>query len=365
MDEKIKRIEKWAKGKQAGPFLIEVWPTNRCNLRCWMCGTWAHRRRLKESGIEYNPRNEMQLEVKEERLLKLVEEAHELDAKEFLITGGGEPFVRKETTLKLMKKIKDFNMAGNLNTNGTLLSERDIKKIVQMGWDRIMFSIDAPNSRDNDFIRGVKGTFKKAKTTLKLFKQYKKRFSSEKPHIVFNTVLTNKIFDKIKEMIVFASEVGCEDVTFIPLIIYDDSVKILEMNEEQNKIFQANLDEAIELSLQIGVNTNLFHLKKSSEDVIMPSVETKTQKNLPPCFEPFLHFLVKGNGEATFCCMVEGSPENIKEKSLSEIWFGEYFEEERKNFVEKKIREECKFCVFTQSIRNREIGEKLLEFKVF
>ncbi|MEM5855445.1 MAG: SPASM domain-containing protein, partial [Candidatus Aenigmatarchaeota archaeon] len=64
-------------------------------------------------------------------------------------------------------------------------------------------------------------------------------------------------------------------------------------------------------------------------------------------------------GEATFCCMIENSPENIKEKSLREIWFGKYFDQQRRNFINKVVREECKFCVFTQFVKNREIRRKL------
>lgn len=89
MEERIERLRKWSENK-VGPFIVEIWPTNRCNLKCIMCGTWANRRRLEEKEIKYNPKEEMKSEVSEKRLIKLVEEANDLDAREFLITGGGE-----------------------------------------------------------------------------------------------------------------------------------------------------------------------------------------------------------------------------------------------------------------------------------
>jgi len=364
MEEKIERLKLWLNGK-AGPFLIEIWPTNRCNLRCVMCGTWANRRKMEEKGIKFNPLEEMKNEVSEERLLKLVREAKELGAKEFLITGGGEPFVRKATTLQLMNEVKTLNLFGNLNTNGTLLKKEDIRKIIEIGWDMLMFSVDAPNSKTHDFIRGMEGCFQKVKENLILIKKEKKRVRKDKPKIVFNTVLSNKVYDKIDEMIRFASKVGCEDITFIPLIPYDEEARKIELNEEQKIWLKKKMEYFINFSRKFGINTNLDELNfylfaDKMDEVILKEIENSPEDLAhSACFEPFLHFLIKANGEATFCCMIENSPENIKEKSLEEIWFGKYFNEQRKNFVNKHLKEECKFCVFSQFVRNRQIRNVL------
>jgi MoaA/NifB/PqqE/SkfB family radical SAM enzyme len=366
MEERIRRLKEWIENKRAGPFLIEIWPTNRCNLRCIMCGTWANRRRLEEEGIKYNPIEEMKNEVSEKRLLNLVAEAKELNVKEFLITGGGEPLIRKDTTLKLMKKIKAMGFFGNLNTNGTLFTREDMNDIVGIGWDMIMFSLDAPDAKTHDYIRGMKGCFKKVEENLLVFKKLKKKLRSDKPKIVFNTVLNNKIYDKIDKLIKFASQVECESITFIPLIPYDEVTRKIELNDHQKLKLSRKLKKIINVSKKLGVNTNLNELNFSVSGGKMNEAILNEIKNSPrdlvhvPCFEPFLHFLVKANGEATFCCMIENSSENIKEKSLSEIWFGKYFNEQRKNFINKKIREECKFCVFSQFLRNKETRENLV-----
>lgn len=364
MEERIERLKMWLKGK-AGPFLIEIWPTNRCNLRCIMCGTWANRRKMEEKGIKYDPNEEMKNEVSEERLLNLVEESKELGAKEFLITGGGEPFVRKATTLKLMEKIKALNLFGNLNTNGTLLTKDDIKKIINVEWDMMMFSIDAPDASIHDYIRGLNGCFEKVKENLLLIKKEKKKLKKEKPKIVFNTVLSNKIYDKIDKLIEFASGVGCEDITFIPLIPYDEQARKIELSEKQKLGLKEKIEKLLRISRKFGINTNLAELNLSFSNNKMDETILKEIKDSPkdlphsPCFEPFLHLLVKANGETTFCCMIENSPENIKEKSLEKIWFGKYFDEQRRNFVNKIIRKECKFCVYSQFMRNWKIREVL------
>jgi MoaA/NifB/PqqE/SkfB family radical SAM enzyme len=364
MEERIERLKMWLKGK-AGPFLIEIWPTNRCNLKCIMCGTWANRRKMEEKGMKYNPKEEMRNEVSEERLLNLVREAKQLGAREFLITGGGEPFIRKATTLKLMNEIKTLNLSGNLNTNGTLLNKEDIKKIIEMGWDMLMFSIDAPDSKTHDFIRGMKGCFQKVKENLILIKKEKKRMKVDKPKIVFNTVLSNKICDKIDKLIKFASKVDCEDITFIPLIPYDKKARKIELNEKQKIELKKRMENLMNISRKFEINTNLSELDfcistdKMNEAILREIENSPKDLAHSACFEPFLHFLVKANGEATFCCMIENSPENIKEKSLEEIWFGEFFNKERGDFINKSIKSECKFCVFSQFTKNKKIREML------
>ena len=362
MDPKIEKLKLWMSGKKVGPYLVEIWPTNRCNLKCLMCGTWAHRRQLEKQGIRYDPLSEIRLEVSKNRLLKLVKEAKDLNVKEFLITGGGEPFIRKNTTLKLMERIKKQKMFGNLNTNGTLLSKKDIEKIVSISWDIIMFSVDAPDAKTHDFIRGVPGTFSKLLSTISYFNKTKKKLKKDKPKIVFNTVLTNRIHTSLDKMIEFASNVGCESITFIPLIAYDEISKILEFSTEQKKEFKKNAKKAIKISKELGINTNLESLLNPKFD--KKRVEKEIEKSPKDfihslCFEPFLHLIVKGNGETTACPMLEGSPENIKEKTLKQIWFGDYFDSLRRRFINRKMPNECENCVFMQFERNKIIREKL------
>ena len=57
-----------------------------------------------------------------------------------------------------------------------------------------------------------------------LLKHHKEKLNKQKPKIVFNTVLTNKNFDKILDIIKLAYDVKCEDITFIPLIEFDENL---------------------------------------------------------------------------------------------------------------------------------------------
>ena len=53
------------------------------------------------------------------------------------------------------------------------------------------------------------------------------------------------------------------------------------------------------------------------------------------------------------------SDENIKGRSLKEIWFGEYFETLRKALQNNELPDGCRTCILTQEVKNRELGDEL------
>lgn len=368
MKEKIKRLVIWSKGGKVGPLSLEIWPTNRCNLKCVMCGTWASRRKAMEKGLIYKPEEEKKRELPDKIWLKIVDEAIKLDVKEFLITGGGEPLMRKGTVIKLMEKIKECGAYGTLNTNGTLLSQKDVLKFINIGWDMIIFSLDGPNGKTHDAIRNVKGTFNKVKKILLEIKKQKIKLKVEKPKVVFNTVILNKNFEKLQKLVEFASLVGCEDITFIPLITFDKSVEKYKLSSLQRFKLSKIIDRVEKLSQQLGVHTNILQFRENPigdtsrmNELILSEVKSSSGFASIPCYEPFLHLLITPDGLTTSCCMLAGKgvKEDFTSKGLKDIWFGEWFNNLREQFLRKELPIECGTCVFSQFIRNKELREEI------
>ena len=149
-NKKMKRLIEWARGNKSPPYSIDINPTDKCNLKCLSC--WQRSEKFKVIDSSY--------ELSDNKLLSIVKEALDFGVEEFEITGGGEPLMRKEITLKMMKIIKDSGKTGNITTNGTLFDKESIKFLVKIGWDKVTFSIDGPNQKMNDYLRG-KGAFEK------------------------------------------------------------------------------------------------------------------------------------------------------------------------------------------------------------
>jgi len=356
MDEKIRRLLEWARGKKAPPFTLDINPTDRCNFKCLHC--WQ--RSFEKIDSSY--------ELSDKKLLEIVKEALKFGVEEFEITGGGEPMMRKELTLKIMEIIKKNKKFGNITTNGSLFNLADAKKIVKIGWDRVTFSLDGPDAKSNDAVRG-KGTFEQVMRSINLFNQIKERTGKKLPIIKFNVVVTNKNYNKIEEIIELAKRVNCSIVHFDSLTIHSENGKKLKLNRKQEKEFEKKSKATKKLAEKYGIWTDVNFLtpnflEKSNEmkDLLEKESDSKNFFSLV-CYEPWWHLVIKTDGSAQPCCLYDEKKENVKSKSLREIWFGSYFEKIRNNMRKKKFSKYCSICNAGQVFENRRIRNELTWMK--
>ena len=364
MNEKLKRLKNWAEGNKSKPYRLEIHPTNRCNLKCRMCGTrasWREEEKSMDQIIKENRSREMD----DSRLLQLIQEASKIDVKRVLLTGGGEPFVRKDLVLQMMRDIKKNDIFGNINTNGALLGEEDISGIIDIGWDLIMFSLDAPRAETHDYIRNKEGTFNKAAKNILRFKELKEKEGTDKPEVVLNTVLTERNYRQMPELVEFAKEAECNDLTLIPLI---DSDKYPELKIKDNKKVSKHLKKAQEIANERNLHTNIEDVlskyeKEKEENKGQENRDNKHESNFSeiPCFEPFLNMVVRMDGTTNPCCMIESGGENLKEKNLKEIWNSEYFKHLREKFRQEGYPEVCSECILSKETRNQDFRRELKE----
>lgn len=368
MDVKIDKLVEWKKNSGTGPFRLEIHPTNRCNLKCKMCGTravWEEEDKDMSEIIEHNRESEMS----DEKLVNLIEQAANHDVERILLTGGGEPFIRKDLVLDMMKKIKEKEIFGNLNTNGTLLKKKDLERIVKMKWDLIMFSIDSPYAAVHDYIRGKKGAYHQAVKSILYINEFKEKYNIDLPEIAFNTVLTDENYEQIPELVLLASKLNCNDLTLFPLI-NEEKHEELKIKDTDHLI--CKLDKAMDLANRKGLHNNFEDVKDQIEtdENVRSDSSADSEHNVEDsddngsfvdvsCFEPFLNMVIKMDGSVTPCCMIDEVSDNIKGKSFEDVWYGDYFTELRSDFRNDIIPEGCSECMLSKEVRNEDIRSSL------
>jgi radical SAM protein with 4Fe4S-binding SPASM domain len=62
------------------------------------------------------------------------------------------------------------------------------------------------------------------------------------------------------------------------------------------------------------------------------------------CYYPWYNISIFADGRALPCFILKDKGENVREKSLKEIWFGKYFNEIREIFLKNKLKEDCSKC---------------------
>lgn len=355
MNEKIlEKLKGWKKGK-SDPEKVQIYPTNKCNLKCIFCA-----QRLEDYGYE--------TEVSKERWLEVTEEISNMDVNRILISGGGEPFCRRETTLEMMRIAKENGLEGRLITSGVIMDREICESVVEMEWDTLVFSIDGADASTHDFLRGREGTFGKVIRNVRRLNQIKD--GQKLPRLEINFVLNRKNYEEIPEMIKLVDELDFGSINFEPITVNNLKDKKLKLNEgERKKLRQEIIPEATRLieSENILISTNLDILKdikaeKAGEmkEEIAGKKHNERGNELEdaPCYEPWLWPKIEPNGDV-WPCSTAPLHENIKDKSLEKIWFGEKFEEFRENIRKGNLPEHCQNCVTSHVEINKRIRQDL------
>lgn len=361
MDKKTKiiknRLEKWFNGNQAGPIKIQLNPTNNCNLNCISCSARGKR--------NYDPLEEVSMD----RYIKLIKEASELGIIYCDICGGGEPFTRPKTTLSIMKEAKYQRMIGTVITNGTLFSEDTIQKIVKINWDYVNLSIDGPNQRINDSLRG-KDTFDKNIKAIKLFNYWKKKLNKSNLHLSIYSVISRKNYRYINELVDLVVRLNVEGLYLQPIVVRKVEWQNLVMNENDIAYFKKILIVIKNKILENNIKSNIEFVEKTiiKDDKVESLIKKDTPQDrisIPTreifCFSPWIMVVIRADGIVGPCPPgVEFIKQvNIKNQSLKKIWYGEVFNDFRNNILGMKQTRFCNSCGSMETIENKRILEEI------
>ena len=332
----MNEIFEWIKhGKETGPQILMLSPTDYCNLKCKTC--WRLRKNMKFAQPSFS------------FLIKMIRQAKEINVKTIDLTGGGEPFFRKDI-LKLMSEVKKLKMKGLLTTNGTLIQKKDAEKIVKIGWNELNFSLDGSTPQTNDYIRG-KGVFKKVMKAIKLIQRLKKIKKSEKPFLRLNFTITQKNFQDIPNFIEFSKKIGIGNINFSVLFEWETN-KEFWVKKTQRKEVNKFLKEGIKIAKKLEVKTNLEIVKKYG-----------LWEHKPPkfCFAPWYMLFIDASQKPSICCTLASLHKRFKKiKDLKKFWFGKEMEGLREQMKKRILFKECKRCLpdFTEMFNQMYRGLK-------
>jgi len=337
--ELLIRLSNWLNGEQSNPFIITLHPTWKCNLRCRGC-------------IIPTVQNKKLHEIPYSGFLKIIDEAAKLDVRRIEIHGEGEPLC-KPGIIKIIQRIKKHNIRASMTTNCTLFTEEKIRDMVRMDFDIIAVSLDGPNAKIHDHLRGVKGTFNRVVKNLTIFKKYKEKMKKDKPEIILVPFLNKFNYNLLEEMIILGKKLEVKLVNFKPLMLNEKSEK-LRFTKKQLEELSTYAEEAYETAKEIGMETNVEtfvdkNLVKNQTDV-SKMIQLKRKKNTLfsiTCFRPFYQIDINPNGIIFLCHQTsenQESKENICNTTLTEFWYGAKAKSFRDAMKRGKIPEICKHC---------------------
>jgi MoaA/NifB/PqqE/SkfB family radical SAM enzyme len=289
------------------PVLVIMF-TDKCNLHCKMCGA-----------CDYSPGDHGMLSLEEWK--RVVDSATRLGTQILSVTGG-EAMLRKDV-YDLMAYARGKGMAIHLNSNGLLLTEKNIAQLRESGVATVSISIESAVPALHDLIRG-EGMHAKTLEGLRRL-----RAQAPEIHVGLNVVMSKHTLPGLHTMVDLAKREGARQIKFAPV---HTNLQHRDKPAEDFVDLTFGPEDLPELDAE---------LERIQQELAGSGVQSTSRKffagirnlYLPPasnfyCYAGYAICTINAQGEVAACFDKQGT-QNVRDTPLEEIWRSRAFHEHR------------------------------------
>ncbi len=307
------------------PLNLNVEVTTNCNLACTFC---------THPSLDESQMIDLPIEIYE----KAVVEGAKLGLAAVNLNGLGEPLLRKDL-VDFIKIAKENGVVDAMfHTNGTIMTEKIAKNLIDAGLDKIIFSVDSPDKKTYEAMRLLRKSFLKNRDSGKEIDGTKWEKTVSNVRQIADVRDTKESITPIIRATMVVTENTVEQVDDY-LDLWRDTVDVITV---QDLTWRTKL-----LDNDVWENKEKSAVPKEFDDVRDHSIEENTSFVCPYLFQStYIH----SDGSAIPCSnpnarkhMIMG---NYYDESASEIWNGEKYKALRKLHVDGKWHEHpvCRDC---------------------
>lgn len=312
------------------PLYVKIKLIYGCNLKCEMCNHW---RIPREAPLSIS------------RFAEIIDELAELGCRKIHFSGG-EALLRPQL-VQLVERASKSGIRVTLTTNGTLVDKLIARELIQAGLRGVNISIDSPERKIHDQIRGVPGSWKKACRAVRFFRRYAHK---GKLTVRINTVVSRTNYLSLAKMPQLAADLGADALNLIA--VDDHCGEHLSLSRRHIALYNDSVapflaENALRFEL-IDREEQAYVFGKSPSDIKYSRRGEYAYGwyNRHPCFAPWTHSLIDFNGLVYVCCMTrEQMPAlgDLKRQSFSEIWQGVAYNQVRGQMFPASL-DACRRC---------------------
>lgn len=262
------------------PASFSIEPTNFCNLKCPECPSGL--------GKLTRPLGLLDPEVFKGLIDDIKDHSFYIQ-----LFFQGEPYINKRLP-EMIKYAVTNKVYVAISTNGLLIDEKKVEKILDNPPDKLIFSIDGLDEETYQNYR-VGGTFAKADEGLKLLLKRKLERGLKKPFVELQFIVMKANEKQIPDVLKYGRELGVNKVALKTMQVssYENAVQYLP---EDPKYRRYILKDG-EVKMKGKMKDHCFALWRTS-------VVTWDGKVVPCCFDKDAHYVLG----------------NIRETKFEEIW---------------------------------------------
>jgi radical SAM protein with 4Fe4S-binding SPASM domain len=296
--------------------------TNKCNLRCRMCGQ-SHR---KFSGVDMSIDTFMRTEC-------FWPTAYDVS-----LFGWGEPLLNPHLE-EFFYIVSAHQPRIFVLTNGMVLTEALIKKFIEGDLAFLNISVDGATPETYNTIR--RGSdFHTVIANIKKIVEAKKKYNTSNPYLRMVFVGMRKNIEEFPMFVELASKLGVDEAKMVYMIAYGDEMveQVLFYHKElSNRILEEAEEKAVKLKIKVTLPEKFLLNEEGGNG---KDVQLKRRN----CLRPWDELFVQSDGRVRLCMLSHEIMGDLHRESVEMIWNNKKFQQFRKTVNSEHPISTCRHC---------------------
>ncbi|MGF3022453.1 radical SAM/SPASM domain-containing protein [Methylobacterium aquaticum] len=333
-DAAPRRVESRA---EAPPVCLYLEVTNRCNLLCTTC---------PRTYEELEPPADMSWEL----FTRIVDQVP--GVQRAVLHGVGEPMLVRDLP-RMVRYLKERGTYVLFNTNGTVLTEKRGRAVMEAGLDELRVSLDAATAASYRAIRG-KDYFGRILRNVRAFREMQVREGRERPRVSAWLTGLKETLHELPAFVRVAAEIGVGEVHLQRLVFFEEEAAgharpDQALYERMTREEAAILEEAATLAASLGLT---FSASGAASEPGLSVRRTEDKASWSLCRRPWTVMYVTANGRALPCCIAPFSQRGYENYTLGDatrdelrtIWNGPAYRDFRAALLSDTPPSACAGC---------------------
>ena len=323
------------------PVCLYLEVTNRCNLLCETC---------PRTFEELEPPADMSWEL----FTRIVDQVP--DIARVVLHGVGEPMLVKALP-RMIRYLKDRGVYVLFNTNGTLLSAKKHRELIDTGLDELRVSLDAADAKTFLAVRG-KNFFTRIVRNVQEFTTLQRELGITAPRVSLWLTGLQETVDQLPAFVRLADTMDVREV-YLQRLVFDDAG--YGMARAESSLFEsargretAAIEEAQRIAADLGIRLD-------ASGATEPGLSLQRQTQAQPwstCRRPWALMYFTAHGRALPCCIAPFAARGYEtytlgdatQQTLREIWNGPAYQAFRGALLSDAPPKPCQGCGLRRSL---------------
>jgi MoaA/NifB/PqqE/SkfB family radical SAM enzyme len=320
---------------QTEPVCLYLETTNRCNLLCVTCP------RTFEA---LEPPGDMSWEL----FTKIVDQFPRIAR--VVLHGVGEPMMVRSLP-RMIRYLKDRGTYVLFNTNGTLLTARKGRELIEAGLDELRISLDAAEPAAFKLVRG-RDMFARILRNIRAFRGLQQELGATTPRVSLWLTGLKETLDQLCDFVSLAHDLGIAEVYLQRLVYFAEGQGLARA---QSALFEGDSGEEIRLVREAEALAQQLGISFDASGATDPVTSLKQQDGKQPwsvCRRPWTLMYFTAHGRAIPCCIAPFSMRgydsftlgDATQQSLRQIWNGPRYQDFRSALLSDEPSPACAGC---------------------